>query len=68
MNALKIILSHVSRLENHLHVGISSKSGDGGFSRNNPCNGKNLEHIEISTSTNSRDRDGDKENHDLCMK
>ena len=59
MNALKSILSHVSILEkNHHNAGISSKSGDGRFSRNNPCQGKNLEHIEISTSTNSRDRYG----------
>ena len=68
MNSLKSILLHVSRLENHHHAGISSKSGDGRFSRNNPCHGNNLEHIEISTSKNSCDRYGDKENHDLCMK
>ena len=45
MNALKISLSHVSRLENHHHASISSKSRDGRFSSNNPCSGKNLEHI-----------------------
>ena len=41
MNALKSILSHVSRLENHHHASISSKSRDDRFSRNNPCSGKN---------------------------
>ena len=68
MNALKSILSQVSILENHHHVGLSRKSWDGRFSRNNLGNHKNLEHIEISTSTNSRDRYGDIKNHDLCMK
>ena len=68
MKALKIILSHLSILENHHNVGIFRKSWDGRFLRNNPCSGKNVEHIEISTSTNSGDRDGDNKNHDLCMK
>ena len=31
MNALKSILSHVSRLENHHHAGVSRKCGVGGF-------------------------------------
>ena len=68
MNTLKIILSHVSILENSHNADITSKYEDGRFSRNNPCHGKYLGHIEISTSTNSRDKYGDKENHDLCMK
>ena len=45
MNALKSTLSHVSRLENHHNASISRKSWDERFSGNNPCSGKNLEHI-----------------------
>ena len=67
MNTLKSILSHVSGLENHHHPGTSYKSEKGRFSEDHLGNGRNLEHIDISTSTDSRVRFKDEENHDFFM-
>ena len=68
MNTLKTHLSHVSGLGNHHYARTSYKSGKRKFPEEHPGNGRNLEHIDISTSTNSRDRYVDEENHDFCMK
>ena len=68
MNTLKTHLSHVSGLGNHHYARTSYKSGKRKFPEEHPGNGGNLEHIDISTSTNSRDRYVDEENHDFCMK
>ena len=68
MNALKSILSYIYGLENHPYSGISRKSGDRKFFGDNPYSGRNMEHINISTSTNSRERYGDDENPDVHMK
>ena len=66
MNTLKIILSNVSGKDHQ--AGTSYKSGKGKFPEQYPCNDRNVEHMDISTSTNSRDRYGDEENHDFRMK
>ena len=68
MNTLKIILSNVSGLESHHQAGTSYKSGKGKFPEDHPGNGKNVEAMDISTSTNSRERYGDEENRDFRMK
>ena len=66
MNTLNIILSNVSGKDHQAWT--SYKSGKGRFPEEYPGNGRNVEHMDISTSTNSRDRYGDEENHDFCMK
>ena len=66
MNTLKIILSNVSGKDHQ--AGTSYKSGKGKFPEEYPDNGRNVEHMDISTSTNSRDRYGDEENRDFRMK
>ena len=68
MNTLKIILSNVSGLESHHQAGTSYKSGKGKFPEDHPGNGRNVEAVDISTSTNSRERYGDEENRDFRMK
>ena len=67
MNTLKIILSNVSGLESHHQAGTSYKSEKGKLPEEYPGNGRNVEHMDISTSTNSRDRYGDEENRDFRM-
>ena len=63
MNTLKIILSNVSGKD---HQAVTSyKSGKGKFPEEYPGNGRNAEHMDISTSTNSRDRYRDEENRDF---
>ena len=66
MNTLKIILSNVFGKDHQ--AGTSYKSGKGKFPEKYPSNGTNVEHMDISTSTNSRDKYGDEENHDFRMK
>ena len=68
INTLKIILSNVSGLESHHQAGTSYKSGKGKFPEEYPGNGRNMEYIDISTSTNSGDRHGDEEIRDFRMK
>ena len=68
MNTLKSILSHVTGLENHYLIGTSYKPRNGRFPEDHTGNGRNVERLDISTSTNSRDRYGEEENHNFCMK